>query len=130
MPVSRRSLFVYLGRRGALSRTALDIAALKRDDAVVLVSRQNEIYDRIRDSGAEVIGVDTFAHGPGALFQTIRIPAIRRVIRDAIATRGIRRVVSLMSHVWSPLIASTVKTAGAHYVVVVHDGAPHPGDHT
>ena len=35
-----------------------------------------------------------------------------------------------MSHVWTPLLANSIRRAGAQYVVIVHDAADHPGDAT
>lgn len=35
-----------------------------------------------------------------------------------------------MSHVWTPLLADSIRRTGARYVVIVHDAADHPGDAT
>ena len=35
-----------------------------------------------------------------------------------------------MSHVWTPLLANSIRRAGVRYVVIVHDAADHPGDAT
>ena len=55
---------------------------------------------------------------------------IRRQILAAIDTYHIDRVVVLMSHVWTPLLANSIRRAGVRYVVIVHDAADHPGDAT
>ena len=41
-----------------------------------------------------------------------------------------RAFVSLMPHVWSPLITSVLRRNKIRHVAVVHDADPHPGDHT
>ena len=126
----QRNLFVFLGRRGAVSRWIMDIAALAPPGAAFVVSRQNEIYERIRGSGADVVGVDTFRDARDAILFLPRIFAARRAISEVIESRRIDRVIVLMSHVWTPLLANSVRKSGAEYVVVVHDAAPHPGDAT
>ena len=35
-----------------------------------------------------------------------------------------------MSHVWTPLLADSIRRTGVRYVVIVHDAADHPGDAT
>ena len=125
---SERELFVFLGRRGAISRWVPDITGLTADRAAVVVSRQNEIYAQIRNSGPNIVKVDTFDSVLGAIRHLPRIFSIRRKLCDLIRTRGITRVVVLMSHIWTPFLAKAVRNCGAQYVVIVHDAIPHPGD--
>jgi glycosyltransferase involved in cell wall biosynthesis len=126
----RRVLFIYLGRRGALSQFALELARAAADRAVLVISRQNELFGEIAAAGAPVIAVDTFGRAVGAVLRLYRVAELCR--RVTAALRGYRAdtAIVLMSHVWTPLIARTVKRAGARYVVVVHDVDPHPGDPT
>jgi glycosyltransferase involved in cell wall biosynthesis len=124
------TMYIFLGRRGALSQWALDIAKVAEDRAILVISRQNEIFDQIQKTGAKVIGIDTFDHGLGALMFLPRIFSIRRELRRAVISHGVKRVVILMSHVWTPLIGGALKRCGARYAVIVHDAEPHPGDHT
>ena len=123
-----RELFVFLGRRGAISRWVPDITGLTAGRAAVVVSRQNEIYNQIRNSGPNIVKVDTFDNVLGAIWHLPRIFSIRRKICHHIRTRGITRVVILMSHIWTPFLARAVRNCGAQYVVIVHDAVPHPGD--
>src|SRR5438552_7099686 len=123
-----RELFVFLGRRGAISRWVPDITGLTADRAAVVVSRQNEIYAQIRNSGPNIIKVDTFDSVLGAIRHLPRILSMRRKVCHHIRTRGITRVVILMSHIWTPFLARAVRNCGAQYVVIVHDAVPHPGD--
>ncbi|MBN8908975.1 MAG: glycosyltransferase family 4 protein, partial [Rhodospirillales bacterium] len=39
-------------------------------------------------------------------------------------------VVTLMPHVWSPVLAPAVKRRSGAYVTIIHDARPHPGDRT
>src|SRR5438876_707577 len=102
-------LFVFLGRRGAISRWVPDITELTAGRAAVVVSRQNEIYNQIRNSGPNIVKVDTFDSILGAIWHLPRIFSIRRKICHLIRTRGITRVVILMSHIWTPFLARAVR---------------------
>jgi glycosyltransferase involved in cell wall biosynthesis len=123
-----RELYVFLGRRGAISRWVPDITNLTAGRGAVVVSRQNEIYTQIRNSGPNIVKVDTFDNVLGAIWHLPRIFSIRRKICQLIRTRKITRVVILMSHIWTPFLARAVRNSGAQYVVIVHDAVPHPGD--
>jgi glycosyltransferase involved in cell wall biosynthesis len=123
-------MFIYLGRRGAVSQLSLELARAAPEQVVLVVSRQNELYDRIAGAGAPVIGVDTFRGGAGVVLGLPRVPGIRRRLVAALRNYGIDTAVVLMAHVWTPLIAPALKRAGARYVVVVHDATPHAGDRT
>ena len=129
----QRLLFVYLGRRGALPRLALDIARALPDIAEIeghiVVSASNELLDLCRTAGAPVHVVSTFDSGIGAM-RLDRLWALRRELGALIARHRIDSVIVLMSHIWTPLIGGAVKRAGARYVVVVHDAEAHPGDST
>jgi len=127
---AKRTLFIYWGRRGAMSQFVLDLARVLDEAAVVSISRQNELFDEIAKIGVSLLPVDTFEEGSGAILSAWRLLRIRRELTEAIRHKSIERVVVLMPHVWTPLIASAVRAAGARYVVVVHDAQAHPGDRT
>src|SRR4051794_34558768 len=84
------TMYIFLGRRGALSQWALDIAKVAEDRAILVISRQNEIFDQIQKTGAKVIGIDTFDHGLGALMFLPRIFSIRRELRRAVISHGVK----------------------------------------
>ena len=128
--VRDRTLFIYWGRRGAISELVLELTKVSHGDALFSVSRQNELFDQISRSGARILPVDTFSRGFGAISNLFRLSTIRRQILAAIETYHIDRVVVLMSHVWTPLLADSIRRTGARYVVIVHDAADHPGDAT
>ena len=129
-----RLAFLYLGRRGALSRfthaamiAAGDVADL---EASVIVSRQNEQAALFADLGSRAILVDTFQSHAGALFGAWRILRLRRRLTAELRRRRITTVIELMPHVWSFLLADAIRQGGARYLTVVHDAEPHPGDAT
>jgi glycosyltransferase involved in cell wall biosynthesis len=129
-----RVMFLYLGRRGALSRFTLDLgrAALAENgiSATIAVSRQNEIFDLFQNFGTALFPVDTFRKHHGAVSMAWRLPQIARRLAERIKQDQIQAVVELMPHVWSPLLAPAIRQAGARYVTVMHDGVAHPGDKT
>jgi glycosyltransferase involved in cell wall biosynthesis len=128
--VRHRTLFIYWGRRGAISDLVLELTKVSGDDALFSVSRQNELFGQINRSGACILPVDTFNRGFGTIFSLFRLSKIRRQLLAAIEKYRIDRVVVLMSHVWTPLIADSIRNTGARYIVVVHDATNHPGDAT
>jgi len=130
MSARDRTLFVYWGRRGAISEFVLELIKVSGGEAVFCVARQNELFGAIEGSGATIVPVDTFSSGIGAIFGAFRLPAIRRQLLAAIAKHQIDQVVVLMPHLWTPLIASDIRRNGTRYVVVVHDASAHPGDAT
>ena len=126
-------LFLYLGRRG-LSRFTLDLArnvgGLKHVRATFCVSRQNEMFEAFADLGCRVLPVDTFEAASGALVHGYRVRALYRTVLDELMRQRSAGVVTLMPHIWTPLIAPLIRKHGFRYLTVVHDAHPHPGDPT
>ncbi len=126
--------FLYWGRRGALPRFTLDLAqaaAARPDlDLYVSISYQNDLFARYAWLGDRLLPVDTFASAGGVARTVPAIP--RRVgdIRRRLQERGVRVVVVLMPHLWTPLLAPQLKQAGIVYIVIAHDAAAHAGDIT
>jgi glycosyltransferase involved in cell wall biosynthesis len=127
---AKRTLFIYWGRRGAMSQFVLDLARVLDEADIVSISRQNELFDEIAKTGVPLLPVDTFETGHGAILRAWRLLRIRRELAEVVRRESIERVVVLMPHVWTPLIVSAVRAVGADYVVVVHDAQAHPGDQT
>jgi glycosyltransferase involved in cell wall biosynthesis len=129
-----RVMFVYWGRRGALTRFAHDLhAAALADETinpVISISRQSEDYARFEPFGASVMAVDTFASGHGALTAAWRIPLLRRALAERIKSDRTETVITLMPHVWTGMMISALRRGGAGYATIIHDAAPHPGDPT
>ena len=133
-PEPTRILFVYWGRRGAMSRFTLDLAEAaltdERIEPLVSVSRSNELFSEFQALGPSIVPIRTFSRGLGAVAQLWRIPLIQGAMASLLRRRRVQAVVVLMSHVWSPLVAPAVKLCGVPYVVIVHDARPHVGDRT
>jgi glycosyltransferase involved in cell wall biosynthesis len=108
----------------------LELAKVSDRETLFSVSRQNELFGQISRSGASILPVDTFTRGFGAISRLVRLFSIRRKLLAAIEKQQIDKVVVLMSHVWTPLIAESIRRAGARYVVLLHDATDHPGDPT
>ena len=129
-----RVLFVYWGRRGGGARMALDLAraAVRHPGlaASISISRDNELFEAFRPLGNALFPVETFTSNAGALTRAWRLPALRRQVVERLGLDRTQAVVTLMPHVWSPLVASAVRDAGVPYATIVHDGAAHPGDAT
>ena len=129
-----RVMFSYWGRRGAMSRFTLELgrAAIADAglDALVCVSRQNEIFPQFESLGKALLPIDTFGSNLGAATQAWRVLALRRYLAARIASDRIDAVIELMPHIWTPLIAPIYGRAGARFVSVVHDADAHLGDPT
>jgi glycosyltransferase involved in cell wall biosynthesis len=126
-------LFLYLGRRG-LTRFTLDlarhIAALRHVRATFCVSRQNEMFEAFAGLGCRVLPVDTFEAAGGALVRGYRVRTLCRTVLGELARQRSAGAVTLMPHVWTPLIAPQIRKRGFRYLTVIHDAHPHPGDPT
>jgi glycosyltransferase involved in cell wall biosynthesis len=126
-------LFFFWGRRGALSRFTLDLAHAAVDlpdlEPTFSIARSNELYDEFAKFGSRLLPVDTFDSVSGSLRFDNAIELRRRILGE-IKARKIDAVVSLMPHVWSPLVTGNFKSIGCRYAVIVHDASPHPGDPT
>lgn len=131
---TRRVLFTYWGRRGAMTPFMLRLAEACDDisdlEATFSVSRQNESFDQFAPFGKRLLPIDTFARNAGALTQAWRIPAIRRQVTQWIADERIEAVVDLMPHVWSAFVLPSVRRDGVRYATIIHDADAHPGDPT
>jgi glycosyltransferase involved in cell wall biosynthesis len=124
--------FLYWGRRGALPRLTLDLAraAVGRPDLDLLlsISYQNELFADHLWLGDRLLPIDTFRSAAGALRSVPAVPERVRDLRRRLQERGVRVVVVLMLHLWTPLLAPQLKRAGIAYIPVVHDAATHAGD--
>lgn len=127
-----RLLFWYWGRRGAGGQLTLALAeALARRPGAALalsLSRQADLLAETAALGLPTDAVDTYASAADFLLNLPRVPALsRRLVAQAHAHRaGV--VVSVMTHLWTPLVAPALRRAGIPFVPLVHDAAPHPGD--
>lgn len=129
-----RIMFLYLGRRGIISRLMLEIMrsvhGCPNIETSGCLSRQNEIFRAFAEFGKSVASVNTFATDRGAIFSAWRIPKLRQRIGAELRRRHVSAVIELMPHVWSPFLVSAIRSAGARYITVAHDAVAHPGDLT
>lgn len=127
-----RLLLWYWGRRGggAQQTLALARALARRDGATVALSlsAQCELLAEIRATGLAVDAVPTYRSAAGFAAGFLRVPMLAgRLRRQAQAFRA-DAVVSVMTHLWTPLVAPGLRRAGLRFVPMVHDAEPHPGD--
>ena len=129
----KKVLFLYLGRRGALGRFTLELAQaaqeipkLKSIFAVSSMSKNIEEFAWLRD---RLLPLETF--NSAASWLTIRnFFKARRRLLQRIATDNVGTVVTLMPHIWTPLLARSIRARGTEYVTIMHDSVSHPGDPT
>lgn len=129
-----RVMFLYWGRRGALSQFTLELgrAAMAEPNlqATISVSRQNESFDAFREFGDALSPVSTFSSNIGALTGAWRVPLLRRQLVERLKRDRTQAVIALMPHVWTPLVVPAIRRAGVRYVTMIHDADGHVGDPT
>lgn len=125
--------FLYLGRRGALgqfTRELIDAARRVPEYRFdVIVSSDGATTGDLSMSEDDLLAVPTFSrsrplNAVGDYFRS------RRRILDRLRDRRPKAVVTLMPHVWTPLLAPAIKALGIKYLPIIHDARPHPGDKT
>ncbi|WP_198375814.1 glycosyltransferase family 4 protein [Neoroseomonas rubea] len=127
-----RLLLWYWGRRGGGGHVALALARAlgRRADVEVSLSlsAQADLLPEFTALGLPIDAVPTYASAAGFAAGFLRVPSLsRRLRRQALEFRA-DAVVSVMTHLWTPLIAPALARAGLRYVPIVHDAEPHPGD--
>jgi glycosyltransferase involved in cell wall biosynthesis len=133
IPERHRIVLMYLGRRGALGRFSLELcqaaARERRYEVEIIISSNNQIAADFANSGVVVTQVPTFerASSPSV---ALAFPATRDRILEILSERRPMAVVSLMPHVWSPVLARAIRKLGIKYISIIHDADAHPGDRT
>ncbi len=127
-----RILLWYWGRRGGGAQMALGLAAgLARRPGTALalsLSAQAELRAEMDAFDVPTDRVPTYGSAAAFLAGTLRVPLLaRRLVRQARDFRA-DAVVSVMTHLWTPLVAPALRRAGIPFIPVVHDALPHPGD--
>ena len=127
-----RLLLWYWGRRGAGGQLTLSLAkalARRPDTALALsLSRQADLLTETTALGLPTDAVDTYNGAAGFLLGLPRVPSLaRRLAAQARAHRA-EAVVSVMTHLWTPLVAPALQRAGILFVPLVHDAVPRPGE--
>lgn len=126
-------VFLYLGRRGALCRFTLELARAALDyeaiRCVYFVSRANELIGHFRGHPLGLHECDTFESSSLFAFGG-NFVRTRRHLLDYVRRERPLAVVTLMPHLWTPLLAPSIRRLGVLYATIIHDGVPHPGDPT
>lgn len=125
---------IYLGRGPGMSRFALELAqaaAERLDPGPIrfILSRGNPLREQFRDVPLQVDFVPTVeSAAPTSVIS--HFPSARRAILRNLSIHRPAAVLSLMSHIWSPLLVQSIRRLGIRYLSVTHDAHPHPGDPT
>ena len=125
-----RLLLWHWGRRGAGPQMliALARALAPRAEVAISVSAQSALIEPTRALGLPLDAVPTYRSAPGFAAGLARVPALRpRLVRQAQAHRA-DAVISVMTHLWTPLVAPALPAAGIPFIPIIHDARPHPGD--
>jgi glycosyltransferase involved in cell wall biosynthesis len=123
--------FVYLGRRGAMPKFALDLARATSGEgspAPMAIASENELAPAFENLANPIAKLRMFSHGAGAVLETWRIGEVRRQLGEAIERARPDYVVELMPHVWSPFLEDVPRRLGVRRASIVHDARAHPGD--
>jgi glycosyltransferase involved in cell wall biosynthesis len=127
-----RLLLWYWGRRGAGGQLTLALAeALSCQPGVTIalaISAQAELRAELEGLGLATEAVPTYRSATGFAAGLLRVPLLARRLRDQAQAFRADAVLSVMTHLWTPLVAPSLRRAGLRYIPFVHDAAPHPGD--
>jgi glycosyltransferase involved in cell wall biosynthesis len=131
-PRKLRILLWYWGRRGGGARMLYQmIEALSDRHDVVLdasISSRNELRDEITRLFPAADVVPLYNTIPDFIMDTMRIPRLANTLINRAVSFEADAIVSVMSHVWAPIIAPLIRHAGIPYFPIIHDASPHPGD--
>lgn len=126
-------LFLYLGRRGALGRFALELiqAAHEMPDlrSTIALSAMNESISEFAWLGKSLLTLNMFNTAVSPAIVRTFFASRRRLLRQ-IRDDKVSAVVTLMPHIWTPLLVHPIQSLGVKYVTIVHDAVGHPGDLT
>lgn len=124
-------MFAFWGRHGALCEFTLglaEVAAQSRPRCTFSVSSANELLPHYAFLNGGLFPVETFKRKLSAFTDIPGIHGLRSRLHARLRYDHTRAFVSLMPHVWSPLVAPVIRAAGVRHVAIVHDVDPHPGD--
>ena len=131
---SRPLMLAYWGRYGAMPQFTLELAEACRrlghgSQTTFSISTSNELFHKYDSLADAILPVETYSTARASLDPTSLLKLRRTVMRRVLAD-GTRAFVTLMPHVWSPLVAPMLRKAGIRHIVVIHDADPHLGDRT
>jgi glycosyltransferase involved in cell wall biosynthesis len=130
---ARHVMFSYWGTRGALPKLTLDLAhvyrcASREIHCTFSLSPFNELFGEYGFLVDDLLAVPMFKNKWRAFVDLPAIVHAQSRVKERLRRDNIQAFVSLMPHIWSPLLAAAIRRAGARHTVVVHDADPHPGD--
>jgi glycosyltransferase involved in cell wall biosynthesis len=132
--LKRPLMFAYWGRYGALPQLTLEVgdACVRLGHAsrtTISISTHNELFRAYKHLGEMIFPVKTYKSALTALNVAAAF-RLRRNLAERLSFDGTRAFVTLMSHVWSPLVIPVLRQVGVRHTVIVHDADPHVGDDT
>lgn len=97
-------------------------------EVALSISEQSALLEPTRALGLPMDAVPTYRSMPGFATGLVRVPALRgRLVRQARTMRA-DAVISVMTHLWTPLVAPALPASGMPFIPIIHDARPHPGD--
>jgi len=97
-------------------------------DVAISISAQSALLAATRALGVPLDVVPTYNSAAGFAAGLLRMPSLRRrLVRQAQGMRA-DAVISVMTHLWTPLVAPALPAAGMPFIPIIHDARPHPGD--
>lgn len=129
----RICVFIYLGRGSGLGRFTFEAMksamSLSELDPYLIISQNSAAIDGVHFFGDRIFFVPTFERFSSPSVLT-GVCSAKRSIVQFIQERNAKQVITLMPHVWSPLMVKAIQRSGARYATIVHDEGAHPGDLT
>jgi hypothetical protein len=125
-----RVAFLFLGRKGSFGQFALELARAAVDceglDPTLIIARSSQTAARFDELGERLLKLDTYDDRPIPEL-LVNYPAARKALLAYLASRQPAAVITLMPHVWTPLLAPAIRRLGISYISIAHDAGPHPG---
>jgi glycosyltransferase involved in cell wall biosynthesis len=125
---TRRVLFLLLDRRRGLDRFTLElargIAEMPRIRATFCLPRDHDLFGWLPNLACEVVAADACDGPCGAPSRGVE--TLHRNVGSALVRHRPAGVVTLMPHLWTPMLAPLIRAHGVRYLTVVHDARPHP----
>lgn len=122
-----------LGKRGASLHLAREMMAAAVSEPEIkphlILSAQNDTPEQFASFAPHVTLVPTFETGR-SWQAVVRYPVGRAAVFDALQRERPDAVLSIMPHLWSPLLTPAIRRQGIRYGTIIHDASPHPGDPT
>jgi glycosyltransferase involved in cell wall biosynthesis len=128
-----RVTFMYLGTGSAFGGFVCDLARSTRSieeiDSAFIVAANRPLSRELARLGVRTLSVPA-VEGLNPLSVLSNVLRARSLILDFLQREQPHLVVTLMPHIWSPVLAPAIKLRAGAYVTIIHDAVPHPGDPT